>query len=150
MSEQAEPRPGGNGFDPAVVSGFVQRIESLGDDLLTERSEYMTRCKSIRGDIKLVLDEAKDAGIPRKELKLAVKTRELQRKVDAIREDLEGDEQDNYDMIRHALGDLADTPLGAAALKPKRRRQRSSEEQKTEDAAAFDQPQTQEAPAFSG
>lgn len=118
MSEGNGARPAAsNGFDPEKTKSFVERIENLHGDLDKERSAYMLACKGIRGDIKSVLDEAKDAGIPKKELKAVVKTRALAKKLEAIRDDLEGEQQDTYDMIRHAIGDLADTPLGQAALK---------------------------------
>lgn len=106
----------GNGFDKEAVEGFVSRIENLNGDLATEKSEFMTRCKTIRGDIKDVFDEAKGAGIPKKELKRVIKRRALENKIENLREELEGDEQHNYDMLLHALGHLADTPLGGAAL----------------------------------
>lgn len=116
----------GNGkFDPTKTKEFVSRIESLHGDLLSERGSYMQTCKGIRDDIAIVLDEAKEAGIPKKELRKVIKARELERKANEIRDDLESDEQDNFDLIRQALGDLDGTPLGQAALaKPKGKRGR--------------------------
>lgn len=109
-------RAGHNGFDATKLKGFVSRVENLEGALNKERSAYMLACKAIREDIKLVLDEAKDAGIPKKEFKAVIKTRNLQNKLEAIRDDLEGDQQETYDQIRHALGDLADLPLGEASM----------------------------------
>lgn len=103
----------GNGYDPEAVKAFVSRVENLNGDLATEKSEFMTRCKVIHGDVSLVYDEAKGAGIPKKELKKAIKRRALLASVERIREELEGDQQDNYDKILLALGDLG--PLGHAA-----------------------------------
>jgi uncharacterized protein (UPF0335 family) len=105
----------GNGYDPEAVKAFVSRIENLNGDLATEKSEFMTRCKVIHGDLKVVYDEAKDTGIPKKELKKAVKRRALLASVEKLRDDLEGEQQDNYDKILLALGDLG--PLGEAAIK---------------------------------
>lgn len=115
-TETTTPKPGHNGMDTASLVNSVARIENLYDELDTEHSAYMLRCQRIRGDMKQVYDEAKDAGIPKKALKSVIKTRQLQAKLEAIREDLEADVQDDYDTIRHALGDLADTPLGASVL----------------------------------
>lgn len=112
------PAPGHNGFDPKTVSSFVARIESLHEDLLKERSAYMLACKQIRGDITLVLDEAKDAGIPKRALKSVVRVRELEGKAEMVRQELEAEDQQNHDLIRQALGDLADLPLGQAVLHP--------------------------------
>lgn len=106
----------GNGFDPTMTAEFLDRIMNLHGDLATEQSKYMLECKTIRGDMAVVYDEAKDKGIPKKALKAAVKKRILERKIENIREDFEGDDLDNYDLVLQALGDLGDTPLGAAAL----------------------------------
>lgn len=114
-----QPRAGTNGFDPDVLSSIVNRIEDVFDDLLSERGSYMVKCKSLREDIANLYDEAKARGIPPKSLKKAVKARDLNRKIEALREDLDLVDRDTYDQIRHALGDLAETPLGEAALKGK-------------------------------
>lgn len=107
----------GNGFDPEIVRGYVQRIESLYQDLATEKGESMARCKVIHEDVAAVYDEAKKVGgVPKKALKTAIKKRDLGRKFDAVGEDLEGDDLDNYAAVLLAVGQLSDTPLGAAAL----------------------------------
>jgi len=116
MDDDAPPRPGSNGFDPDQIKGLVGRIETLHGDLLTERSEYTTRCKGIREDMRLVFNDAEKHGVPRKALKAVINARALEKRAEAAREDLEPDVQDTFDNIRHALGDLADLPLGAAAL----------------------------------
>lgn len=95
---------------------FVERVEELNRNLASEKSSYMTECKTIREDITAVLTEAHDAGITRKTIKAAVKIRALQRKADEAREALDIAEIDHLDNIRLALGDLADTALGKAAL----------------------------------
>lgn len=106
---------GHNGFEPETVKGFVARIERLHKDIASEKGSYAQAIGVIRGDIKEIFDEAKDAGIPKKELKAVIKTRALEARVAAARDDLEAEQQDTYDNIRLALGDLADTPLGEAA-----------------------------------
>ena len=106
----------GNGFDKGVVESFVERMLDRHDALATLASEHMLKCKDVRGDMKEILDEAKDAGIKKKALKGVVAKILLERKAEAIREELEGDDQDDFDKIEQALGLLKDTPLGAAAL----------------------------------
>jgi len=106
---------GRNGFDPDLVAGFVNRIETLHDDLLSEKSDYMHRAKAIRNDVTSVYDEAKDAGLAKKALKAVIKARDLEARAKAARDDLEDDLSDTFDNIRLALGDLADLPLGQAA-----------------------------------
>lgn len=112
------PRPGHNGFDPSTVNSFVARIENRHDELLKERSTYMLACKGIRGEIAEILDEAKDKGIPKRALKSVIKARELEVKAARVREELEAEDQESHDLIRQALGDLADLPLGQAVLHP--------------------------------
>jgi hypothetical protein len=64
----------------------------------------------------LVYDEAAERGVPKRGLRCAVKKRLLERKIEDIRENLEGDDLDSYDMVLQALGDFGELPLGQAAL----------------------------------
>jgi len=106
-----------NGFEPAKTRGFVDRIENLLADIATRMAETRNDCKAIHADIKGIYQEAKDeAGIPKKALRSVIKARELERKADRVRENLDEETQETHDQIRHALGDLADTPLGRAAV----------------------------------
>lgn len=100
------PAKHGNGFDPKTVQEIVEEIEEAFDRIESERGKYMAKCKSIREDIDLVKERAKALGIPKKELNAVLKTRAMQRKLEAIREALEEDNQELYDQLRHALGDL--------------------------------------------
>jgi uncharacterized protein (UPF0335 family) len=106
----------GNGYDQDTLRSVVKRIEGCFTDLLSERGAYMARCRGIREGITAAYDDAKAAGIPKKELRLLVKNRERERKIaDSIAE-LEADEQQTYEMIAESLGDFGDLPLGRAAL----------------------------------
>jgi hypothetical protein len=105
-----------NGLDTKLTTGFLDRILNLYVALDGERSDYMLECKSIRKDMSVIYDEAKDKGVPMRGLKCAVKKRLLELKIDRIRDDLDGEDLDDYDMVLQALGDLGDTPLGKAAL----------------------------------
>lgn len=98
------------------VRDAVAAIEACYGELLSERMAYMGRCKQIRQRMSGQYDIAAEKGIPRKALKLKVKERELERKIDALTEDLEPEEQDSFEMISAKLGDFANTPLGQAAL----------------------------------
>jgi uncharacterized protein (UPF0335 family) len=115
-TEAATPKPGHNGFDPALLKGYVERIDNLKDEMASAKGSYMKTARECRDAINDVLTEAKDKGIPKKELKAVLKARDYTRKADAAREDLEGDAQDTFDAIAHALGLFADTPLGQAAM----------------------------------
>lgn len=117
MAERAAKAGNSGHGDPEKLKGFVTEIEDANARLLTLRSEYMNKCKGPRSDIKAIYGAAKDAGVPRASLRAVVKARDLERRAERQRDDLgDLDLQAKYDAIRHALGDLADTPLGQAAL----------------------------------
>lgn len=103
-----------NGFEPA--KRWVQEIERHHETLLTYQGEYMARCRPIREAIAGCYDAAKEAGIPRKELRAVVKERKFLKQIEANRAKLEADEQETLDQIKFALGMLSDLPLGEATL----------------------------------
>lgn len=107
----------GNGYDPEAVTKFVGRIELLESEKQILKDKCKEDCEPISADIKEVMDEAKEAGIPKKELKAALKARELRRKIDDQREKLNEYEQNNFDNLVLALGGLKDLPLGEFAIK---------------------------------
>lgn len=114
MAKAATAKAGHNSLSDQGKA-FVERVENLHGDLMKLRMSYMSECKTVREDIAAVLQEAKEAQIPKKVIKTTVKVRELERKADEAREELDIADRDTFDNIRHALGDLADTPLGQAA-----------------------------------
>jgi len=105
----------GNGPNPDRTRECVTRIEALHQKKERAHMAYMAECAVIAEDVKVIVDEAKAAwGIPKRALKTVIKVRAGERKLAKLREDLEADDQESFDQIRHALGDLADTPLGRA------------------------------------
>lgn len=108
---------GAEGFDQEKVKGIVSQIEGHLGDLLSERGAYMNRCRGIREAITSVYDDAKAMGIPKKELRAIIRTRELERKIEQTREDLEADERETFEQLSEALGDFANTALGQAAVR---------------------------------
>jgi hypothetical protein len=108
-------KAGHNGFDPDYVIEVVEAIEEIQDDIASIKAVNAAKCKSRKNDINDHMDTAKEKGIPKTELKAVLKVRDLERKAEAARNDLEGDSQDLFDNLRLALGDLEDTPLGQAA-----------------------------------
>lgn len=115
MAEDTKPATT-NGYDPEKTQSYVSRIENLHADLDSERGKYMAACRPVHDDIKEVYAEAKEEGFSARALKAVVKSRLLEKKAAAQRDDLDGEEVDNFDNIRLALGDLDGTPLGNAAL----------------------------------
>lgn len=106
-----------NGFDATVLKRFVTDIERHHETIASHKGEHAQRVKSVQELITEVFDRAKDAGIPRKELKAVIKERRLLVQIENLREELEEDQQETLDQIKHALGMLADLPLGEAATK---------------------------------
>ena len=107
----------GNGPNPERTKEAVSRIEAIAAKKDAAHMDYMRQCSVFAEETKAVYDEAKKAwGLNKRALKAVIKTRTMERKLEDLRESLEGEEQHSYDQIRHALGDLADTPLGQAAL----------------------------------
>lgn len=114
---KASPRTFTTIVDPRKTKGYADRIETLLADLESLKGEYMAECKSLREDVKSVLEEAKAAGIDPKALKAVVDTRAAEKRAERIRLGLKTETQEVFDAIRVALGDYADTPLGEAALR---------------------------------
>lgn len=89
---------------------FMARIENIYEDIEREKSAFMSTCKELKQDIKDILAEAEEAGVPKKALKGLVKFREFERKQAKIDADFEGEDQSVYDALILQLG-----PLGEAA-----------------------------------
>jgi uncharacterized protein (UPF0335 family) len=120
--KSAKQTPNTNGFDPAVLQDVVSRLDELDATLASERGKFMKRCRDISEDRKGVMTEAKARGIPLKPLKTELKARKLAHKIEELRSELEADDAEQADLIREALGDYADLPLGKAAVDADERR----------------------------
>jgi uncharacterized protein (UPF0335 family) len=99
-----------NGFKPTEVQSFLTRIGNVQGEIRKVKASNAKRCQELNDDINEILDEARAAGIPKKELKAHLKVKEYADKIEAIRDDLEDDEQEVFDQLAIALG-----PLGEAA-----------------------------------
>jgi hypothetical protein len=110
----AKPATASNNFDPEVVNALLGKIDTYDADLMSERGSYMSKCRSIRDSIQSVYDEAKAAGIPKKELGTLVKIRKNEKKNLALYNDLESDQQHVLAMLA-ATERVADLPLWRSA-----------------------------------
>ena len=70
------------------------------------------RHRGIIGDIK---KRAKAQGVPPKELNAVLKRINLETRLHKLRDDLEDEDQNTYDLLCEACGDFITTPLGQAA-----------------------------------
>jgi uncharacterized protein (UPF0335 family) len=116
MAKRLKPADGGNGFSADLVKSLVDRIEALHGEIESEQAKYMVAAKALREDIANVYEEAGARGVSTKPLKALIKTRKLDRRAKAEKEKLDLDERATLEMLKDALGDLADTPLGEAAV----------------------------------
>lgn len=105
-----------NSPDSEDVKAAVRNIEERFADLASERGVYMQKCKRIREGMANDYDTAGNRGISKKLLKTIVKERELERRIAALSNELEIDEQSERDMLIEKLGDFINTPLGGAAV----------------------------------
>jgi hypothetical protein len=110
-----------NGITQDQVEPFMRKVESFLRDLESERGAYMNRCKGLRSAIEETLDDAKTAGIPKASMKAALKTIELQRRINKLRAKLEEDAALEHDMIIAAVEGMEDLPLGIAAVEREKR-----------------------------
>lgn len=94
------------------AEAYLDRIETLLTEMESAKGTYMAECKERREDIREIYKEAKDAGVPVKALRGLVKARDLGKKLEAITDGLDGDEQAAYETLCTALG-----PLGQAAAR---------------------------------
>lgn len=105
-----------NGFDATILKRFVGEIEKHHDQIASYKGEHAQRVGSVQEMISGIYDRAKDAGIPKKQLKAVIRERDLLKKIENLREDMEDEQAETFDQIKFALGMLADLPLGEVAL----------------------------------
>lgn len=91
---------------------FLRRIEGLIAAGESAKGTYMAECKERKDDIKEIYKEAKEAGISVRALKRVVRQRELQKKIAALDEGLDIDDQSQFEELSAAFGD---TPMGQYA-----------------------------------
>ena len=100
------------GIDADKAISYVERIEVLHEEIASHRGSYMAKAKTIREEIKELLGDAKDEGIPPKAIQAAVSARSLEKK----RRDLEsGLDLDVGAAFKQIVEAFEDTPLGQAA-----------------------------------
>ncbi|MBX3490874.1 hypothetical protein [Parvibaculum sp.] len=111
------PTPGSNGYDKKKLEGYVSECEEAQTEIDEIMQAAKDKCAPLReqiADIKKAANE--DDGIPRKEFNAVLQERRLRRKADGVRDKLSAEQQDQFDLMKQALGMLADTPLGQAAM----------------------------------
>lgn len=106
----------GNGYDAEKVKGFVSEIEEAQDEIDKIMDAAKDDCVEYRDQIADIKKAAHDAGLPRRELNMAIAKRRAMRRIDAMRSKLDDEQKDNFDQLEKALGQYRELPLMGAAL----------------------------------
>ena len=113
---------GHNGIDVAVAKRWIGEAMRVYEDLDAQKIENMNTCRKIRSRLPNIYEAAKNAGLPIKAFKLYIREQLLEQKIEGLQADIEAltpdDDEDaeTFEQFRSALGGLADTPLGKAAI----------------------------------
>jgi hypothetical protein len=108
---------GGNGpVSGDELRGYLETVAAADDELLTLKSAHMQSCKAPRKKIRETIGEAKRNGINVTALRELIARDRSKRRHDRRIAQLEADDAEDYASMEAALGGLADTPLGQAAL----------------------------------
>jgi hypothetical protein len=83
---------------------FVERIEAIDRQKAARRAEASDDIGHLETERKLVLQEAKDAGISPVALKAVVRRRDLERKAVAIESDLDQTDVEEYRALARQCG----------------------------------------------
>ena len=105
-----------NGVNIDAIKKLVATYFKQEDVLETFQGEYMNRCKGPRGIQKKAFEEAKIVGVPIRAVKHVIDLMKADRKKEKIRRKIENDDAPLVRDIQRELGQLADLPLGQAAL----------------------------------
>ena len=116
----------GNGFDGQAITGYLNRIDEADDELESLRGDYMNQCKGPRGTIKLVKQEARDAGLNMNAFNEVLTLHREARAAEKRKGELEPEDIDDLEAMQEALGPFAETELGAAAIAKAKRKANES------------------------
>lgn len=105
------------GIDLSDIDEIVDRIENIHSQIDEIMDEAKQRCSPLRKDIADIKDKAaNENSIPKKALSAALRHRRLKRQAEEVSATLDDFQTETYEQILHKLGDLAELPLGQAAL----------------------------------
>lgn len=109
-------RPGHNGVNGQKLQGYIDEVEAEQAKIDAHSEGAKKKSLPHRERIKEIKKEAAEDGFSAKEFNAVIRKRRLEAKIDMIRERLDEPQQDVYDQLLHALGQLSDLPLGEAAM----------------------------------
>lgn len=112
----------GNGSAMDNIPDFLAAIAAQDDELDTLKSSYMASCKGPRSRIRDVLDQVREAELSMPAFRVLLNEDRAERRIAKRVAELEADDAESFEAMHAALGALAETPLGAAALKGRKQR----------------------------
>ena len=105
----------GNTLDRKTVEQFLKDYERHDADIRSVMADNATGCRDFLVLHNNMVGLAMGAGMTPKAFLTEVKNRRDQARIEERTADLEDNDKDSFEAIQAALGQLADTPLGAAA-----------------------------------
>lgn len=109
-------KPGLNGYDGPKLQSFIDRWESVQGEIDEIMDNARDAAEPHRQDQAAIVKEAAEAGFSKKEFKAILRKRRLEDKLQHVADSLDSDQKETYEAMLAALGELAETPLGRAAL----------------------------------
>ena len=111
------PQHGTNGFDPKQLNGYLSEIDVNDIEIERLKEDCKRECEPYRERIKDIIKAAKDAGINMAAFKVVLAEHRAEKRIDRRIAALDMADRADYEAMVDALGLLADTPLGEAALR---------------------------------
>lgn len=99
----------------AQLQDFLDRILAVHGEIDEIMDNAKLACSPHREDIKQLKKEANEAGFPAKELNTLIKMKRLEDEIEHIADEFDPEQKERFEDMLHALGELADLPLGEAA-----------------------------------
>ena len=110
MAKKASMDDGG-AYQPTVITACIKRVEELHGELETERGKFMLKCRRIRERMDTAYEEADTKGVPKREMRAAVRIRMKRKTAETELDKLEPDVREGVQKILREFGDAADLPL---------------------------------------
>jgi hypothetical protein len=108
--------PQTNGSNLDLLDGFLQQIDVHDDELASLRGSYMQECRGPHGGIKEVMASVKEARLNMKAFRTLLRKHRAERQHAKQVAALDLADQADFRTMEERLGQLADTPLGRAAM----------------------------------
>lgn len=118
--DEDEVGPGHNSKDftpdPRAVRDYLEVIDEQDSIIVEIMAAARKKCQGPRGALKTARKRMIEDGYHAKELDTLVRKHRLERKVESVAASLDQDQREFFAALVKALGPLADTPLGQAAI----------------------------------